>query len=357
MKNLLAFLLLSVGIFRCNQPAKESKEETSKKFTSQLKYATKFKIEDQLLTVTEPWPGAVRPIKYTPETTPKRIIVTSTTHLPYLELLGLEDRLVGFPSTQYITSPKIRKLVEQGKITDLGPDGSLNLELLISLEPDAVFAFDMGNESTSLDKIKEAGIDVIYDSDYLETSSLGRAEWIKFFGAFFNKEAEADSIFQAIEYRYDSLKQMTTDVKSRPTVLSGVMYGDIWFLPGGENWAAGFYKDAGGNYLWSEDSTSGWLEISFESVFDKAHAADFWIGTSTLNTRDEIAGQDARYAAFEAYKNGAVYNYNKRKSPSGGLDFFESGYARPDIVLTDLIAILHPELLPDYETYYFQQLP
>jgi len=336
----------------------KSKENTGKYVGDlEVKYAKKFNISEAGLTVSEPWPGATQSITYPIKNDPHRIVVTSTTHLPYLEMLGLEDRLVGFPSTQYISSEKIRKLVEDGKITDLGPDGNMNLELLIALQPDVVFAFDMGRESSTLDKIEEAGIPVVYNADYLEASALGRAEWVKFFGVYFQKEQKADSIFNHIADRYDSLKALASSVSKKPTLFSGVMYGDIWFLPGGKNWAAEFYQDAGGEYLWAGDSSTGWLEISFESVFDKAQLADFWIGTSTFNTMQELVGQDARYGEFDAYKNDQVFSYNKRISPSGGYDFFESGYARPDIVLADLISVLHPELMPGYETYYFQKLP
>lgn len=320
-------------------------------------YAAKFKIYDGHLEVLEPWPGAVRSITYKLGEVPQRIVVTSTTHLPYLEMLGIEDRLVGFPSTKYISSPKIRKLVNEGKITDLGPDGNMNLELLLSLEPDMVFAFDMGNESTTLDKIQESGIPVVYNADFLETSTLGRAEWLRFYGAFFDLEEKADSIFTSISTRYDSLRNLVEHVEHKPTILSGVMYGDAWFLPGGNNWSAAFFKDAGGSYLWAENAATGWLEVSFETVFDKAHNADFWIGISTHNSLDELVGQDERYADFEAFKQKNIYNYNKRLGPSGGYDFFESGYARPDLVLADLIRILHPDKLPGYETYYFQKIP
>lgn len=339
------------------QPAKKEHSQAIRGTDITVTHARKFSIENDTLTVTEPWPGAVAPLKYTLTSPPKRVVVTSTTHLPYLEMLGVEHTLVGFPSTQYISSPKIRQMVTQGKIADLGPDGNMNLELLIAAQPDVVFAFDMGSESTTLDKIEESGIPVVYNADYLETSALGRAEWIKFFGAFFDKGAMADSIFNQITSRYDSLKSLAQDVKTRPTILSGVMYGDVWFLPGGQNWASEFYKDAGGKYLWEDNSASGWIEISFESIFEKAGEADYWIGTSTFNHRAELQGQDTRYTDFQAFKTDQVYNYNKRIGPAGGYDFFESAYARPDIVLADLIFILHPELMPGYDTYYFQKLP
>ncbi|RED99394.1 ABC transporter substrate-binding protein [Marinoscillum furvescens] len=354
LKNL--FTLLLCALLGCTSPSTQQ-QDADRVSTLQASYATRFDISGEKLTVREPWPGAQSPISYSLGKSPQRVVVTSTTHLPYLELLGLTDRLVGFPGTQYISSPAFRQQVASGAITELGPDGNINLELLISLNPDVVFAFDMGSESTTLDKITESGIPVVYNADYLESSALGRAEWIKFFGAYFDKEKAADSIFNHITNRYDSLQHLASQAAIHPTLLSGVLYGDVWFMPGGQNWAAEFYRDAGGEYLWADDSTSGWLEISFESVFNKARHADYWIGTSTFNTREELLSQDARYGDFAAFQNDRVYNYSKRRSPSGGYDFFESGYARPDRVLADLIAILHPELLPDYETYYFEKLP
>lgn len=350
-------LLITATLFGCQSTKTQEQSTSTYQIDTQVQYATKFTFEENKVVVTEPWPGAIKPKSYSLNDVPKRIVVTSTTHLPYLELLGIEDRLVGFPNTNYISSEKIRSLVEVGQITDLGPDGNINLELLISLQPDAVFAFDMGNESTLLDKIVEVGIPVIYNSDFLETSALGRAEWIKFFGAFFHLETKADSIFQEISNSYDSLKTLTSQVDHKPTILSGVLYGDVWYLPGGQNWAAGFFEDGGGEYLWSADSSGGWLELSFESVYDQANDAEFWIGTSTFNTKEAMKGQDSRYADFAPYANDQVYNYSKRLNDFGGYDFFESGYARPDLVLADIIKILHPELLPDYDTYYYQKLP
>jgi len=319
-------------------------------------YASKFQISENQLAVLEPWPGATRSKNYALDTHPKKVIVTSTTHLPYLEMLGVGDRLVGFPGTSYISSQYFREKVDSGAIKDIGNDGNLNLELIIGLKPDVVIAFDMGNESTTLDKIEESGIPVIYNADFLETSALGRAEWIRFFGALFNQQHKADSIFNHIANSYESLKNRAQSVKSKPTVFSGVMYGDAWFLPGGENSSAAFYDDAGAQYIWRKDSTSGWLEISFESVFDKAHDADYWLGISTFNSKQELVNQDIRYGAFDAFKKDKIYSYHKRINPTGGYDYFESGYARPDLVLADMIHIFHPEISPDYQTYYFKKV-
>ncbi len=348
---LISIITLAFGCSKTPNQKKDVEE------SSTLVYAEKFEILENEVIVNEPWPGAERPKRYTTKMAPKKVICTSTTHLPFIEMLGKENTLIGFPGTQYISSQKIRKLVENEEIIDVGRDGSLNLEIILGLKPDLVFAFDMGNESSSLDKLKESGIQVVYNADYLETSALGRAEWIKFFGSFYNEDQRADSIFRKIESNYIHLKKLTENVEARPTILSGVVYGDTWFLPGGKNWSAQFFNDAGGEYFLHDNNKTGWLELSFEYVFEKAHHSDYWIGVASFNTKQELQNQDNRYGQFQAFQNDRVYNYNKQVASSGGYDIFESGYARPDKVLKDLIYILHPEIIPDHKSYYFQRLP
>lgn len=336
-------------------------EETALTRTDEVKYAVGFHFEsdgeNSYLVVDQPWPNATNSIRYELTSLPKKMVCTSTSHLPFFELLNAEESVIGFPNLKYISSSTFIERAAQGYITDLGPDGGMNMELLLSINPDAVIAFDMGGESNTLDKITESDIPVFYNSDFLEQSPLGRAEWIKFFGALLDKREMADSIFRFIEKSYNDLKEKGMNQSTKPTILSGVVYGDTWFLPGGNNWAATFFENAGGAYLWQGDTTSGWLELSFESVYEKANDAHYWIGTSTINSRAELISEDGRYASFSAFKNDQVFSYSKRIGPNGGYGFFESGYARPDLVLADLIHILHPALLPDYESVYFQKLP
>lgn len=138
--------------------------------------------------------------------------------------------------------------------------------------------------------------------------------------------------------------------------MSGVVYGDTWFLPGGQNYASRLLKDAGYNYLWSSDESNGFLELSFESVYEKAHDADYWIGVASFKSLSEIGSADNRYTLFRPFREGNVYTYDARKGAQGGSEFLELGYLRPDIILMDLVKIAHPELLPDYELYFHQQL-
>jgi len=341
-------------LIACSPPEKAVQNELS------LDHATGFHFEKRTdgryLVIDQPWPNAKKTKEYKLDKPLQRVVCTSTSHLPFFEMLGSEEVLIGFPNVSYISSEVFTERAEQGLITDLGPDGGMNIELLLSLQPDAVIAFDAGGESGNLDKIVEAGIPVIYNSDFLETSPLGRAEWIKFFGALLGEEQKSDSVFSAIEKEYQRLVEVAKASETKPTILNGVVYGDTWFMPGGGNWASVFYENAGGQYLWAEDTTTSWLELSFEAVYDRGRTADFWIGTSSFNSKSEMLGSEGRYADFGPFAKDRVYNYSKKRSPTGAYDFFESAYARPDLVLADLIKVLHPELLPTYETVYFEQL-
>jgi len=173
---------------------------------------------------------------------------------------------------------------------------------------------------------------------------------------FFNKEKEADSVFNEIEKEYLNANALVKDIAKRPTVMSGIVYGDAWFMPAGKNYAAHLLKDAGTDYLWKDTETSGFLELSFESVFEKAKDADLWIGVGSFNSLAEIKAAESRYALFKPFQDKQVYTYNARKGAKGGSEFLELGYLRPDLILKDLVKIAHPELLPDYELFFHRRL-
>src|SRR5688572_10658179 len=182
------------------------------------------------------------------------------------------------------------------------------------------------------------------NAEYLEKHPLGRAEWIKFMALFFNKEKLADSVFREIEKNYLETKQLADQAIKKPSVLSGIVYGDAWFLPGGQNYASKLLKDAGCQYLWADDPSHGYLEVSFESVYEKARNADLWIGVATFKSLEELKNSDHRYAKFKPYQEKNIFTYDARKGAKGGSEFLELGYARPDIILNDLVKIAHPEL-------------
>lgn len=342
-----------------------------------IRYANGLKIsrfrDYTLVTVSNPWPGATQAFTYVlykkgavvPDSLSaytsiqvplQRVVVTSTTHIPSLELLGVENTLVGFPGTGYVSSPRTRKRIDAGKVKEAGANENLNTEVLIDLAPDAVIGFSISSNNKALQTLEKSGISVLYNGDWTEQSPLGRAEWIKFFGALYGRENEADSIFDKIEKDYLSVKQLAQKAQSTPTVFSGAMYQDHWYMPQGDSWAALFIKDAHATYLWAGDKGTGSLSLPFETVLDRAVDADYWIGPSQFTSLGEIAAANQHYKKFRAYQKGKVYSFSSRKGATGGIIYYEVASNRPDLVLKDLVNIFHPGLLKEDKLYFFEKL-
>ena len=342
-----------------------------------LKYASGFTSRQdgnvKYVTVNYPYPSATEGYQYmlvpADEKVPvhenyiqvirtpiKTIVCTSTTHIPLLDYIDETNSLIGFPTTDYISSEIMRKRIDEGHVTDLGIDQVMNIELLYSLKPELVMGYTMSNDLGQLKKIRELGIPVVINAEYLEKHPLGRAEWIKFVALFFNKEKEADSVFAVIEKEYLTTLELAKQAKQKPTVLSGIVYGDAWFMPAGKNYAAKLFSDAEMDYLWKDTESNGFLELSFESVYARAKDADLWIGVGSFNSLQEIEATESRYGLFKPFRQKHVYTYNVRKGAKGGSEFLELGYLRPDLILKDLVKIAHPELLPEYELFFHKKL-
>ena len=214
----------------------------------------------------------------------------------------------------------------------------------------------MQGVNKTFENIKKANIPVVYNGDWVESSPLAKAEWIKFFGVLFNKEKEADSIFNSIENEYLKARELASKITQKPTILSGAMHKDIWYLPNGNSTEAQFLSDANVNYLWSETTGTGSLALNFETVFNKAKNADIWLSPSNYPSLEALKRANSHYSKFEAFKTKRVYSFNNTSGKTGGVLYYELGTARPDLVLKDIIKICHPELLKDYETYFFKPL-
>lgn len=322
--------------------------------------------------VKKPFPGATKSLHYVlvPQEVPlpnipdavvirtpvKKIVCTSTTHIPLLDYLGKTHALVGFPGLHYISSPAMRKRIDNGEVAELGVDKNLNVERLVMLQPDMVMAYLVAGDFGQLRKIEELGIPVVINAEYLEPHPLGRAEWIKFMALFFNLQDKADSVFRAIEEEYLHTRQLALQATTQPSVLSGVLYSDTWFAPGGKNYGAQLLADAACSYIWKHNPSAEFLELSYEAVLNEGQQADLWIGVGGYRSLDEMARADSRYTRFKAFQNQQVYTYNARMGPGGGSEYLELGYLRPDIILKDLVKIAHPELLPDHSLYFYARL-
>lgn len=346
-----------------------------------ITYAKGFSIEKSasgitIIKVFSPWPNAEeaftyalvpKELKIVPKLNKKdfdaiinvpveRIITTSTTHIPALENLGVIDKLVGFPDTRYISSEVTRKKIDKGEITDLGNNESINTEMAINLNPDLVIGFSINNQNKAYETLQRSNIPVVYNGDWTEETPLGKAEWIKFFAPFFSLEEKADDVFRTTETNYLAAKVLAMKATNKPTVLSGALYKDVWYLPGGKSWAASFINDANADYLWSDTNATGSLSLSVESVLARAGNASFWVSPSQFISYNELDKASRHYRQFKAHKEKKIYTFANTKGDSGGLLFYELGPARPDLILKDLIYIFHPELLPEHQLFFFKPL-
>ena len=207
------------------------------------------------------------------------------------------------------------------------------------------------------DIIQSAGTAIVHNADWVESSPLGRAEWVKFISLFFNREAEAEAWFEQVRADYAAARALAADVERRPTVHTGQVWGGIWYASGGRSYVAQLLADAGADYVWADDDSTGSMEHDIETQLAQANAAEFWLhAASWWSSTAAALAEDSRYGEFASLQNGNVWNPTLATNEQGGNDFFERGAVRPDLVLRDLIAILHPGLLPDHAFVYYQQL-
>ncbi len=288
----------------------------------------------------------------------KKIVCMSATHLAMISALGEEESISGFSGTGLIYSDKLLRNVETGLIEDVGYEASLNSELILKMSPDLIMMYGIGSESVSyVNKVKELGIKVMFDADYLETDPLGKAEWLKLFGALYCRETLADSIFKDEAEKYAKLKSFILDnISFKPKVLLGLPFKDAWYISPGNSYISNLITDAGGDYLWKDTESSLSMPYGIENVYLKALTADYWLNIGTAKTKEEISIIDTRLSELPCFKAGNLYNNNKRITIKGGNDYWESGSVYPHQMLKDIASILHPELFKDTVLYYYRKI-
>lgn len=287
----------------------------------------------------------------------QKIVATSTAHIPMLEALKAEKYLVGFPNTSYISSEKTYNRIAAGQVTELGNEQEMNMELLLTLQPEVVILTAQENTLKWKNRLQKIPIQLLENSDWLEKHPLGRAEWIKVFGLLFNQSAQADSLFLGISNRYNELKKSASTIQHKPTVMSGSLFQDIWYTPSGESFLAQLIADANGQYIWSDTKGTGSLSLSPESVLVKAQHTDFWIAPGDVTTYYQLQQQHKLYQNFDPFRLKKIYTYAFLKGKNGGLLYFETSPLHPEWVLEDCIRIFHPELIFTDTTFrYFAPL-
>lgn len=373
MRNILTLFIISISLLSCTTSSKDSKQ---RKTGQSMKYAKGFSIKDsagvKLVEVYNPWNNYTVLEKYIfaadfthvsdsfegvrIQVPIQSAVYLSSTYLGMVELLDARNTVIACSNANWIYDSVLFERFNQGLLTNLGNDLTVSAESIISLKPDAVMKYIYKGEDP-IDKIvKGSGIPIVYNIEFMEQHPLGRAEWIKLLGILLGKNELADSVFNKIERNYRFYANKVADIESRPQVLHGSSYKGTWFAAGGKSFFAKYFEDAGAEYYWCKDSSTGSLPLNFEEVILHQRDADVWIGANA-SSRNELLTIEPRSEIFSSFQSGKVYHYNKRLNPNGGLDYYESGVMRPDLVLRDFLLILHPTLFEEgEETTYWKKL-
>ncbi len=325
-----------------------------------------------VLEVYNPWQGADVTYKYAlvnssnafnsdsfDEIIPipvSRIVCLSTTHISYLSLLNADSLIVGVSGAEFVSNSNVRQRIEAGLVKDVGYEQSINFELLLSLKPDVVFTYGVGAEMVGyLQKLRDLNIPVVFIGDYLENSPLGKAEWLKVFGAFLGKVSLADSLFEDIDNEYNTLRRLVANEKPKPKVFLNLPWKDVWYFPGGEGYMSQLISDASGEYMLSHLEGSKSHPFGIEASLEYASNADIWLNTGTINSINELLESFPLASKIPVVSEKNVYNNNNKMNNFDGNDFWESGAVNPHIILKDLIKIFHPHII-DHELVYYQHI-
>ena len=286
----------------------------------------------------------------------RRIVAMSSTHIAMLDIIGETARVVGVSGMDFISNDAVRS--RRDSIGDVGYDGNVNYELLLSLQPDIILLYGTNGASGMEPKLKELGIPYVYIGEYLEDSALGKAEWIVAVAEIVGKRNEGIKAFSAIPERYNAIREKAADClkhTSRPKVMINLPYGDSWFMAPTGSYLVRLIEDAGGDYIYKKNNSNESRPIDLEEAFMLVSASDKWINVGQTRSLDELRKNYPKFAATKPVLSGEVYNTTGRVAANGANDYWERGDVEPDVVLRDMVMIFHPELA-DSDLVYYEKL-
>lgn len=372
-RSFLSLILLAVLMVSCNGNKSAKIEDFSQSLYSPG-YASGFDIKgadghkSSLITVSNPWQGADSIttqlfIARDGETAPegftgqvlhgdaKRIVAMSSTHIAMLDAVDAADRVVGVSGIDYISNPDIQ--ARRDSVGDVGYEGNINYELLLSLDPDIVLLFGVNGASSMEGKLIELGIPYMYVGDYLEESPLGKAEWLVALSEVIGRRDKGEEVFKEVPVRYNALKKKVADIAlDAPSVMLNTPYNDAWFMPSTKSYAVQLIQDAGGDFIYKKNTGNASLPVDMEEAYLLASQADMWLNLGMANSLDDVKAMMPKFTDIRCFRNGDVYNNNLRTNAAGGNDYYESAVVNPDLVLRDLVKIFHPELVQEDFVYY-----
>lgn len=363
---IIAVVLLCTT-FSCRKSSQKIEEMAGD--TLQMKYATLLHIVKQkggatIVTIDNPWKEGSTLHKYllvdkdsvVPEHTPEvtvirtpvsRSVMFTSAHTKLLEWLHAEQSVAGVADLKYMLLPWVQEGVKTGKIADCGDAMSPLIEKIIDIGPDIIMLSPFEN-SGGYGRLESIGIPYVECADYMEKSALGRAEWMRFYGMLLGKEREADSLFAVVDSAYHALKAKAATAKSRPSIITEKLTGSTWYVAGGRSTVGQLIADANGSYAWADDTHSGSLAMTFETVLDRAGNADLWIfNSSPVPCQHELVSEYEGYKEMHALKTSNVWCVDTQRKP-----YFEEVSFHPDYLLREYIILLHPEMGLGEPKYY-----
>lgn len=367
---ILYICMLIVALASCRGGNSVASDSEGGGDTLQLKYASLLTIVDydgySVATIRNPWKpektlhtyvlvsddgndnhGVEGTVIHVPI---QRAAVFTTVHCALLQDFGREGSIVGVADSKYIKIPYIQEQIAKGAIVDCGNGLNPVVEKIMDIKPDAILLSPFEN-SGGYGKVEDLNIPIVECAEYMEKSPLARAEWMKFYGRLFGANEQADSLFAVVDSSYMALKERARQAGEGRSVLMDKMVGNVWYVPGGQSTIGQMLKDAGGRYPWADDDQSGSLSLAFETVLERAGECDVWLYRYSGNhdmTLQELTAEHRGYDQLKAFRTGAVYGCNVEQSL-----FYEETPFRPDLLLAELLQILHPEItnLPPLRYY------
>lgn len=272
----------------------------------------------------------------------QKSVIYSSVHCSLWSELDELKGIGGVCGLEYIKLPQIQEGCRNGSIVNVGNSMNPDIERIIDLRPDAILLSPFEN-SGGYGRVGKLNIPIIECADYMETSALGRAEWMRLYGLLLGKEAQADSLFAGIEKEYLTLtQQVKSQNLKRPTVISEMKNSSAWYIPGGNSTMGRLYQDAGADYVFASCPTADlylWLSKRYSTGRKCRHLAD---------QIQSASGQDLQRAGKRLCSLRTLQGISGQKSirlQHQPCSFYEESPFHPELLLKDLIKIFHPELL------------
>ena len=377
---IVAVLCALVFVACAGEPARSLEEFATVVY--EPSYATGFDISgaegaaSTLITVRNPWQGAEgvekrlfisREGEGVPEGfegqviegSAERVVCMSSTYVAMIDAIGCTERVVGVSGIDFIYNSRVREAASEGRVHDVGHDSNINFELLLTLRPDVVLLYGVAGENGVANaKLDELNIPYFYLGDYVEESPLAKAEWTVVVAEILGVRERGEELFAGIENRYLELrKRVEESATERPTVMFNTPYRDTWYMPSSRSYAVRIVEDAGGQYVYDGNHGTASQPIDLELAYVLTREADYWINVGQYATLEDLRRDNPRFVGAKAVREGRVYSSDRRATAKGGSDFWESAVVNPDVVLRDLVAILHPELnLVSEELTYYKRI-